>query len=123
MDRNQWHAFVDALYDCEEAKRDAVMRQRLANYQYSQASKAARRQYEDACDAQNLMCDMAGIRRVNPSFHKLPVDNRPLDVVYADRTGETYNDGLSNTIIGRALSGAANLSGLGRAFLDNYHRI
>ena len=123
MNREQAIAYVDAMYKIEEAKRDAVIQQRLAAYQYRQASKQAQRQYEDCCDAQNFICDMAGVRRVNPSFHKLTVDDRPLDVVYADRVGESYNDGLSNSILGRALSGVANAAGLGRVFLDNYHRI
>jgi hypothetical protein len=124
MTREQYLAFATAMYDCEEAKRDAVMQQKIAAYEYNEALKRAHRQYQDNCDAQNIICDIAGVPRVNPSFHKLPVDDhRPLDVVYAVRNGETYNDGLSNTILGRAISGVARAAGWSRDYLDNYHRI
>ena len=124
MTREQAAAFVNAIFDCEEAKRDAVMQQKIAAYEYNEALKRAHRQYQDNCDAQNIICDIAGVPRVNPSFHKLPVnDHRPLDVVYADNHGFHYNDGLSDTALGRAFSAFAKAAGWSRDYLDRYHRI
>jgi hypothetical protein len=123
MTREQALAFIDAMYSFEEVKADAIMQQKIAAYQYHESVKHAQRKYEDASDAQNIICDIAGVRRVNPSFHKISDDYRPLDVVYADHTGEVYNDGLSNSILGRALSGIAKAAGWSRDYLDNYHRI
>ena len=124
MTREQMLAYVNAMCDLEEVKADAVARKRMADFRHYQEVKQAQRAFEDASDMQNFVCDMAGVRRVNPSFHKISnADYRPLDVVYADNHGETYNDGISNSILGRAISGVANAAGLGRVFLDNYHRI
>ena len=123
MNKEQALAFIDAMYSFEEVKADAIMQQKLAAYQYHESVKRAQRKFEDASDAQNIICDVSGIRRVNPSFHKISDDYRPLHVVYAENNGIHYNDGISDSIIGRALSGVAKAAGWSRDYLDRYHRI
>jgi hypothetical protein len=124
MTKEQYIAAASTIYDLEEMKRNAAMRAKMARWQYADELKQAKRDYEDACELKNRVCDMLGIRRMEPSFNSISDDiDVPLDVVYAVKSGETYNDGLSNSILGRAISGMAKAAGASRVILDNYRRI
>lgn len=123
MTREQYLAFINSMLDMEEASRANEKQMMMEKMHHYQEMKRLMREQEDINDAKNFICDMAGVPRVAPSFHKISDDYRPLDVVYADNHGIKYNDGLADTALGRAVSAFANVTGLSRAFVDRYRRI
>ena len=104
---------IQAILDAEEVKENARRR-----------GRAAYRDYRDACNRQNDVCDIMGIRRMNDSFETLqPVYRDRLDESYARRTGERYDDGINEpSTFSRVVNALCDLAGASRKYANDRNR-